>query len=785
MSRKLLLILCCFVIISGCAAVSSGLLDQLYGPSEPRDRQVTHNSTWGERYTSNIQPIIEQRCTVCHGCYDAPCQLNTASTTGLERGASKALVYDGLRLTESIPSRLFVDHHTLDEWREAGFYPAINERVQTPAANLEGSLLYKTLELKRLQAPITEGLLPSDISIDIARKNSCPKIEEFETYKQQHPNWGMPYGLPALSEAEFSKIAYWLAKGAPMPSEPQLSDDLQHQVTEWEAFFNQHSLKGQLVNRYIYEHLFLANLYFDETSTDTFFKLVRSFTPPGEPIEVIPSRRPYDSPETDRFYYRLQKVTSSRLAKTHMPYALNTQRMDKWHEWFFNDDYQVTSLPSYKAEVAGNPFIAFEQLPIQSRYRFMLEEAEFTIMGFIKGPVCRGQVALNVINDRFWVFFADPDLVDPERASQFLAEQSQHLRLPTEAGSTLMPLTNWMKYSSSHKSYLQAQYEMQKYFFEEQNAPLTEAIIWNGDGHNDNAALTVFRHVDSASVVKGLVGDSPQTAWVVTYPILERIHYLLVAGFDVFGNVGHQLITRLYMDFLRMESEMNFLTLLPPDVQKTEWQNWYRDASSKVLEFVEQSSLEFYEASHIDYQTDNPKAELLQRIRQRLEPVVATHHDLENSELDAEAIQALKQLGSVTGIPASLLPQVVFLSVEDRNGQQHLFTALHNNAHTNITSLLNEESNRLPEEDSVTIVKGLIGAYPSAFWHVKEDQLHLLARDTAQLADEQDYQHLMARYGIRRTNPDFWAHSDAIHALAQEQQPLKYGLFDYNRLENR
>ncbi len=59
--------------------------------------------------------------------------------------------------------------------------------------------------------------------------------------------------------------------------------------------------------------------------------------------------------------------------------------------------------------------------------------------------------------------------------------------------------------------------------------------------------------------------STPKTAWVIDYSLLERIHYLLVAGFDVFGNVAHQLETRLYMDFLRMEGEQNFLFFLPPD----------------------------------------------------------------------------------------------------------------------------------------------------------------------------------------------------------------------------
>ena len=35
------------------------------------------------------------------------------------------------------------------------------------------------------------------------------------------------------------------------------------------------------------------------------------------------------------------------------------------------------------------------------------------------------------------------------------------------------------------------------------------------------------------------------------------------AGFDVFGNVAHQVSTRLYMDHLRMQAELLFLSFLP------------------------------------------------------------------------------------------------------------------------------------------------------------------------------------------------------------------------------
>ena len=59
--------------------------------------------------------------------------------------------------------------------------------------------------------------------------------------------------------------------------------------------------------------------------------------------------------------------------------------------------------------------------------------------------------------------------------------------------------------------------------------------IWNGDGNNKNAMLTIFRHFDNSTVVKGWQGQYPKTYWVLNYPLFEKIHYLLVVDFNVFG----------------------------------------------------------------------------------------------------------------------------------------------------------------------------------------------------------------------------------------------------------
>ena len=123
-------------------------------------------------------------------------------------------------------------------------------------------------------------------------------------------------------------------------------------------------------------------------------------------------------------------------------------------------------------------------------------------------------------------------------------------------------------------------------------------------------------------MVKGFVGDVPKTAWLIEYPILERIHYLLVAGFDVYGNVGHQLNSRLYMDFLRMEGEFNFLTLLPEEARARYRDNWYRGASERVKGYVYGDRMNFEVNSGIPFETDDPKAELFEMLRRRMGPAL-------------------------------------------------------------------------------------------------------------------------------------------------------------------
>jgi hypothetical protein len=50
---------------------------------------------------------------------------------------------------------------------------------------------------------------------------------------------------------------------------------------------------------------------------------------------------------------------------------------------------------------------------------------------------------------------------------------------------------------------------------------------------------------------------------------------------------------------------------------------------------------------------------------------------------------------------------------------------------------------------------------------------------------EGSYDQLRDRYGVRRSDPGFWAFSDELHADLKKIRGLEAGLVDYNRLENR
>lgn len=743
-------------------------------------------------YQREIQPLLARRCVVCHACYDAPCQLKLTAWEGVDRGGSKEQVYGNLRLRETLPTRLFEDAHSAAEWRQRGFHDVLANPegaaadTADPAAQVPNmGLMARMLELKaHVPGPGTGTLPDRRFDFDINRSMSCPSSAEFGGFAAAHPEWGMPYGLPDIADAEKTRILQWLDQGAPGESRPAPNAAQRAHIERWEAFFNGNSLKTQLMSRYLYEHLFLGHLYFADDPELRYFRLVRSTTPPGEPVRRIASRRPHDDPGVARVWYRLVPDDEVVVAKTHMPYRLDPARMLRWRQLFLDADYTVDTLPGYSPEDIANPFVTFAPIPAANRYAFMLDEAAFTINGFIKGPVCRGQAALNVINDHFWVFFTDPgnNARAPE-VDRFVAEQAENLALPVGWTNNRPLLFNWLLYSRAEARHLEARSRYLNQVFDGQ-LKLDLNLIWDGERRNPNAALTVFRHLDSATVLQGLVGGRPKTAWVFTYPLLERVHYLLVANFDVFGTVSHELESRLYMDFLRMEAEFNTLAYLPKDQRETVRNFWYRAASDSEKNFVYGKYAWLDQETAVRYRTDDPYTELFDLLKARLAPATGRLHALAAIR-DPALRRDLEQLARLSGPALSWLPENTLLRLESPGSAPVYVSLLRNTGHLNVSQIFNEEHRLAPEDNTLSIIPGIVGAYPNIFYRLPARDLPALTEAIAGLASEDGYRRLADRYAVRRTAPDFWQFSDELHEAYARLAPLEAGILDYNRYENR
>ncbi|HVP30520.1 MAG TPA: fatty acid cis/trans isomerase, partial [Myxococcota bacterium] len=580
-------------------------------------------------FERDVRPVLESRCVVCHACYDGPCQLLLSSPEGIARGATKEVVYDTTRIRAADPTRLFVDAHTTAEWRAKGFFSVLGGMHEptlgdvTPA-NRALATQTTLLEMLALGAanPFPPGeRLPESVGLDIQRPLTCARANEFDAYAREHPNGGMPYGMAPLADDELRILVAWVMQGAPMPATPKpVPARAQQEVAQWETFLNGTDLTHRVVSRYLYEHWFVAHLYFADLPAGPFFKVVRSRTPSGRPIDEIPTRRPYDDPGPE-LYYRLEPVEGTIVHKTHITYELSPERMAHLTKLFLGKDWKATELPAYTDDVASNPFVAFEEIPPRARYQFLLDDAQFFVDTFIRGPVCRGEVAVDVIEDHFWVSFLDPDhdlsITNPD----YLAKTKHLLDLPSEDAG-------WLEYNRKQRLYLN---ERQRFYDQADPKRLGPALdwVWDGDGSNRSALLTVFRNFDNATVVKGFVGDIPKTAWIMDYPIFERIYYDLVAGYDVFGSVTHQVATRLYMDHLRMQSENLLLAFLPADRREEIRASWYVGARRQVDYFLVDRLRAEDHGTQVKFTGPDVKAEFLEQVLGR-SPVVAGPPDLLN-----------------------------------------------------------------------------------------------------------------------------------------------------------
>ena len=135
-------------------------------------------------------------------------------------------------------------------------------------------------------------------------------------------------------------------------------------------------------------------------------------------------------------------------------------------------------------------------------------------------------------------------------------------------------------------------------------------------------------------------------------------------------------------------------------------------------------------------------------------------------------------------MPLQYFPALSYLRVGGKDGVA--YTAIYNKTYRSykedsFTKEVNKRSHEDMTGDTLSVLKGVVGAYPNFFFDLKADELETFVAACENIRSGDDFEVLVARYGVRRTNPVFWTLADWFQDLHVEEQAVEAGILDLSR----
>ena len=146
------------------------------------------------------------------------------------------------------------------------------------------------------------------------------------------------------------------------------------------------------------------------------------------------------------------------------------------------------------------------------------------------------------------------------------------------------------------------------------------------------------------------------------------------------------------------------------------------------------------------------------------------------------ALRRITSIKAEDAIPfARFFPEFAILQVQSEQGETKLYSLVHNREHSNVSWMLGEEERLAPREDTLTVHAGILGAYPNMFFVVHEADADAFASAVVSIKSTADYERLVDRFGIRRSNERFWSVFDTINKTYLADNPVRSGTPDLTR----
>ncbi|MFP6397171.1 fatty acid cis/trans isomerase, partial [Pseudomonas aeruginosa] len=129
-------------------------------------------------------------------------------------------------------------------------------------------------------------------------------------------------------------------------------------------------------------------------------------------------------------------------------------------------------------------------------------------------------------------------------------------------------------------------------------------------------------------------------------------------------------------------------------------------------------------------------------------------------------------------------PEATMLRIRTSSGKREVYTVLRNRAHSNVAFMLGESLRYQPGLDTLTIYPGVLSSYPNFMFDLPATDAEAFVGALEAAKSGEDFDKVVERWGVRRSNPQFWSYFHDLEAYIRETEPVEAGALDMNRYEN-
>ncbi|MCR9206022.1 MAG: fatty acid cis/trans isomerase [Halobacteriovoraceae bacterium] len=556
-------------------------------------------------------------------------------------------------------------------------------------------------------------------------------------------------------------------------------------IKKWEDFFNHPTNKARWTSRFLYEHLFLARFYFEE-SPGEFYELVRSGTPADGPIRISPTLKAFQRPPARNWNYRLMKVHSTVVDKNHFVYEVNNNTLKELKSSFWDQDWGKRNNDVRFHFRNSNPLVAFKHVSAKARYSWMLKNAHLLLDISARSQNCRSEGAAAPYWDNMLHVFLKPESdATVVFGKKFYDQAGRYLPIPATTGGKITPFDD---FNDEQRKFAKVK---KVYTNKLKPQGLTLEDIWTGEnGEDKNAIVTVLRHQWTASAHKGHWGTTSRSVLLLDFANFERYFYLCNVATEVSEAMLFQSRVVTYLFDTKKEAENNFLSLVPEKIRR-QARSGLVEGLDANHEYVNDFSLPYNENNGIEGKEnlatygDYINAVLNQRFSPevigKMSSAIPYGHISENDEKTK-----LLSLNQEKGSYAIHMPNVSYLRVKGESGENRFYTLTANRYYKtrnqlSFTDSDYEKNERSPERDLLDVFKGIHFTFPEKIYMVDETNLDKFITDLRKINSRKSFLAFNSKYGLNQMADNFWTIIDEVNQTFIGNNPIDGGILDLHR----